>query len=77
MVEPIENDQLNFEFDDEISKILNGGKSLIFLILTPLELLVFSCKVKKKNEFKINQTRNLVLTSAALYNFKNKRKQHC
>jgi hypothetical protein len=37
-------------------------------------MLVFSCKVRKKNEFKLNQTRNLVLTSSALYNFKNKRK---
>lgn len=28
--------------------------------------------MKKKNEFRLNQTRNLVLTSAALYNFKDK-----
>lgn len=36
------------------------------------ELLVFSCRIKKKNEFHITQSRNLVLSSAALYNFKDK-----
>lgn len=28
--------------------------------------------MKKRNEFKLQQTRNLVLTASALYNFKNK-----